>query len=222
MAKQMYPPGLPQAQFDALLAALKAAFETIGRRAAAAVMNLLERHANILAQCNLMQLQTIETTLHGSYGVQLHDIVRKAVLLGQNKIALHVYRNAGITWRKLIGLPSGDIRKLNNPNHVWGVVASRNKVVQVTSANLNVPQTRKLVRRWDPPKALPPSRQLDPRRKPMHTYYSLVAVEPDPVVRNAVLATFALGNSSFKSRLFVKDIAQIQAAFPANGKRKVV
>lgn len=225
MAKKRMNQGLPQAQFDALLAALTTAFGRIASRAAKAVLTLLDKHSVSIAQCNLQQLHELETRVHGSYGLQIHDALRKAALLGQGKIELHVYYNPGITWAKLVRLPAQDIQNLNNPNYGWIIKGSRNKVIQVASKDLTPPATkalsRKFICRWPKPEALPPGRQDDPRTRPIPTYYKLVSVDPDPLVRGAILITCQLGNSAFRARLFAGDVALIQTAMVRRRKKAV-
>lgn len=222
MAKKKNPQGLPARQFSKLKAALKAAFEKIGKQAAKAVRNVLARHARTISRCSLAQLQDLEDFTKGSYGIQIRDALRKAVCLGQGRIALHVYHNSGVTWRKLVGLRPQDLRALNDPKYVWDIATSRNKVVQATSSSLTVDQTRQVISRWPKPRALPAKQQFDPRTKPVHKYYSLVCAVPDPVVASSVLATFRLGNSEFKARVRLKDLNSLVGAFPSKRKKKIV
>jgi len=225
MAKRKLPvqPGLPPQQFDQLKVVLLAALEVIASRAALAVRKLLANHATDLAQCNLLQLQELESTVHGSYGLQIGDAIRKAVMLGRGQIAPHIYFNDGITWAKLSWLSAVALTKLNDPKHVWHIATgSRNKVVAVPSAALTKYHARKLIRRWVKPAVLPATRQHAPRRKPLpHAYYSLVDVLPDPVVMHAVIAVFRLGNSQFKARLTPADVGRITVVLSGQRKRKI-
>jgi hypothetical protein len=217
--------GLSKARFDKLFAVLSAALKGIADRAAKSVLTALGTHAADIAACNLHQLQELESRLHGSYGLQLHDALRKAAMFGSGQIKSHVYFNPGITWAKLTRMPMHDLQNLNDPNYAWAIKSSRNKVVQVASKDLTHPSTkalsRKLVSRFVTPEALPPSRQDDPRPRPIPTYYKLVSVDPDPLVHGAIVITCQLGNSSFKARLFASDVVMIQTTLTRRRKKAI-
>ena len=211
------PPGLPPALFDQLFKVLSRALRVIADRAAASVLGVLEQHAADIAACTLLQLHELETRLHGSHGVQLHDALRKAAMLGLGQIKPHVYRNPGVTWAKLVRLPAQDLQNLNDPNYKWAIRAgSRNKILQVASKDLTAPSTKvlsmKLISRFSVPEALPVSRQDDPRPRPVPRYYKMLSADPDPMVRGTVVLVCQLGNSVFKVRLVAGDVALIQTA----------
>jgi hypothetical protein len=116
-----------------------------------------------LALCSEQQIEDL-VLLFGSVGagVDWRNVLDKAILHGQGRMAKHVVTNKGISARTFQGLPKKDQKKLNNPDHLHPVKV-RNSVVHVASKDLEK-YTYKIMSAHNPEWGiLPPPKQNKPR-----------------------------------------------------------
>ena len=189
--------GLPPQEFETLKATLTQQLLRLVVDTAERVKRIMLLHASELARCNKLQMAELKLLLAPcDKGFHLSNMIDKAVLHGEGKMARHLVLNPAMTATKFKKLPKAAKEQLNS-----GVipVVTRGRVIHVPAAELTPTQMKQVVSGNYPESGIltPAQQKTMPRyRKPV--YHTLTGTELDG---RSIIMTWELNTARFKGRV---------------------
>lgn len=206
MTRRKYGPGMAHEDFDSMCDSLSASLLKITAVWFDKTLDLLLRHAPMLAKCSKRQFVELRRVLSVGRVQQVTDLLDKVQCYGMGLLPDHIVKNTGITADTFLSLSAKD-KKILTDGEV--LLKDRNDVLRIRAAKLNAKQMAKVVRSSkcsEGAKILSPDEQNIPRQRKNPKYYVPLSYNVDG---DTVVVTCEQGRSISRVRFCAADVVNL-------------